>query len=341
MWIKSWSVCIFAVCLAVSAPSDERKVLGEVVSEVTRFDFGEVPPETTVGQVVKVRNPSDRDVTIDQSVIGCGCLRLGTKLPVRIPAMGSADFELFIDATPGRYGEFRYGLELFRSDPLGSPLKFAAFDVQYRSSRELMLDPERLIYLVGESATEQLKRVRLMYRGASPFKIVGLSGASAVVRLHVDEVVGRLSSGGRVYSLELDLSALHPARDRLTVGVLTDSDRYPLLEVPIEVARRGAIEVTPPDLKFGLVRDQNPRALRLNLVSTRGPVVRVEVESVEGVSESSLTVALKGAALVATLHPEVAFRDNLTVDASVVIRVVYGDQNQVARLRLPLRAVKF
>jgi len=69
--------------------------------------------------------------------------------------------------------------------------------------------------------------------------------------------------------------------------------------------------------------------------------VRVEVESVEGVSESSLTVALEGSALVATLHPEVAFRDNLTVDASVVIRVVYGDQNQVARLRLPLRAVKF
>ena len=64
--------------------------------------------------------------------------------------------------------------------------------------------------------------------------------------------------------------------------------------MPIEVARRGAIEVTPPDLKFGLVRDQNPRALRLNLVARRGPVLRVEVESVEGVSESSLTVALEG-----------------------------------------------
>ena len=248
---------LIAVCMAavLAAPlfAQEEPVpesgpahAPRIVCDQPTFEFGERDNSETVEHTFVIKNEGDLSLEISNIRAACGCTVANITSKLIAPGE-TADLTARLSLR-GRSGRQRKSITVTSNDPV-TPHLTLFLDGTAMIGIEAV--PPRLFYgqITPAAVVEQCVEVR---GGSVPFKIIAVESDSPKIATRMEV----LEDGRKYRVCAATVPPLDQGQLRSTVTVRTDSEKIPVVNIPVAASVIGGIAVAPREISIPSSGDQ-------------------------------------------------------------------------------------
>jgi hypothetical protein len=239
------------------------------------YNFGKVYAGTTVSHTFRLKNAGTAPLTISAVRTSCGCTAARPTKNQVLPGEES-DIAVSFD-THAEHGPATRTITVFTNDPSHQQLQLTM-----RGDVKVQVEPSPSLVIFDrvKRGTEQSQQVTLMDEMPDrTFRVIGVTNASPYIK-----VSSKAAPGAKAAAL-LTITLLNTApAGQMSDLVKVNTNRVPV-EIPISGTILGDINVSPPQVSFGIV-PHHATALRFVRLTNSGshPV------NVTGISSNNIGV---------------------------------------------------
>jgi hypothetical protein len=241
---------------------------GEVTVSKLVHNFGEIRPGRKYEVAISMKNSGKRTIVLKKPHTTCGCTKPQYQSKAKLKP-GQLPEELL----PGETTEMMVGVSLKPVAAVYLPVTPVLVDKESGAEREFEVQlvafqrqtmevaPKTLDFGTFTVGSRLATRVlRLVEVPSDRFRLKRIDVGTVPVTQRITEE--KSEAGLSTYRVEfaLDPNKTEPGTHAGDITVVTDSDVQPTRVVPVSWRKKGRVEVVPPVLTFGAVRQQDTGA---------------------------------------------------------------------------------
>lgn len=239
-----------------------------IVCDEPEHQFGEVDSSTDIAHTFVIRNDGDALLEIGQVKPSCGC----TVANITSKSLAPGDVAEISTklSLKNKVGPQRKTISVQSNDPDNPKFTLTLSGV---STTEVDVKPRRVYVSDAVQGEPNEQTVTVTSKAETPLTITGVESGNPHITAEVTE-----TEDGRVFTIVVQTTGELPkGQTHGRIRIDTDSEKYPLLNVPFQFNVMGELTVAPNEIA---IVEQTDAQLTRNVVVRPGTVKEFEVTEV-------------------------------------------------------------